>query len=128
MTRPPYRPYNGPWLETWLELGNLNDWINGASDPPFDKRSFSVCVTREELEAAFLHGNWCVGQAWVYGELCFINQHDGGNEYLVIRRDVVFESISADLMVHDGTFGLWLRAVEAASDHQLRTLEYLNQA
>jgi hypothetical protein len=82
------------WIPTWLKLGKQNPWIREANDPPFTTKSFHVCVHDDELLDKFAHGNWSLGQAFVRDDLCFINQVDGGDEWLAIRRDRSFESIS----------------------------------
>jgi len=41
-----------------------------------------------------LHGNWCLGQASGLGEISFVNQVDGGAEWLTIRGRTPFESIT----------------------------------
>ena len=66
----------------WLEIGLRNPWIREACDPPFTRKSFHRCATREELRERIWHGNWCLGQAFYLGDLCFIQQVDGGDEWL----------------------------------------------
>ena len=82
------------WIPTWVKLGKANPWIRQASDPPFDTQSFHACVHDDELLDKFAHGNWCLGQAFVRDDLCFIQQVNGGDEWLTIKQDVPFESIS----------------------------------
>ncbi len=84
-----------PWLAAWLAIGRDNDFICTAHDPPFSERSFTFCETFDELATWLEHGNWSLGSAFVLGELCFINQIDGGRgEWLAIRRDIQFESLT----------------------------------
>lgn len=78
----------------WLFLGESNPWIREAWDPPFDARSFYRCRDVDELLDKFEHGNWCLGSSCWLGELCFIQQVDGGDEWLTIKRNLAFESIS----------------------------------
>jgi hypothetical protein len=89
-------------LATWLRIGRENYWIGLAYDPPFTERSFYACATLRELKENLAGHAWSVGTAFVYQNICFINQIDGGNEFLVIRDDLPFESFSTELMVmHD---------------------------
>ena len=83
-----------PYLSRWLELGRANRWITRAVDPPFTETSFAECRTVDELLDRFEHGNWCLGQAFYLDDLCFIQQVDGGDEWLTIKQDLAFESIS----------------------------------
>ena len=82
------------WLTVWLFLGESNPWVKEAWDPPFNERSFYRCRDVAELLDKFEQGNWCLGQAYWLGELCFIQQVDGGDEWLTIKRNLAFESIS----------------------------------
>jgi hypothetical protein len=111
----------------WIECGKANPWIREASDPPFNTQSFHECQTDEELLDKFAHGNWCLGQAFHVGNLCFIQQVDGGDEWLTIKDGTPFESIS---------FGAILRrqgreeaqkildGIRAATIEQCKKLEY----
>ena len=112
------------WIETWYRIGRRNPWIREACDPPFTRRSFAECKTLDELRERIGGHCWCTGTAFYLGDLCFINQVEGGSEWLVIRRDVSFESISADLMIEHGTFDGFVRRAQAATDEQLINLTY----
>jgi hypothetical protein len=111
-------------LKTWLKLGRANPWIRTALDPPFNEESFHICKDIDELEERLDHGNWCLGAAFVLGDLCFINQVNGGDEWLVIRGEVRFESLTSRYLIRDGQFRAWVEAVLAASEDQLRNLTY----
>jgi len=89
------------WIPTWLKLGKANPWIQQASDPPFNTQSFHPCVNDDELLDKFAHGNWCLGQAFYRGDLCFIQQDDGGDEWLAIKQGTPFESISFGRVIRD---------------------------
>lgn len=81
--------------QRWLEIGKSNPWISEASDPPFTIKSFYKCDSLEEMQEALLDGpTWCLGQAFYYEDLCLIQQVEGGDEWLTIRHEVPFESIS----------------------------------
>jgi hypothetical protein len=115
------------WIPTWLKIGKENPWIRQAGDPPFDTRSFYACVHDDELLDKFAHGNWCLGQAFYRGDLCFIQQRNGGDEWLVIKQDVPFESISFGRMVRDHgreAAQTLLDRLRTASVERCRSLEY----
>lgn len=118
------------WLDTWLKIGKKNWWICEADDPPFTKAMFSECKTIEYLIDRMKHGNWCLGQAFYYKDLCFINQIDGGDEWLTIRRGLSFESASCKSMIEgkrgEQYFRAWVEDCLNATDEQLRKLEYTN--
>jgi hypothetical protein len=116
-----------PYLSKWLDIGKKNPWIREANDPPFNTQSFYECADDAELLAKFEHGNWTLGQAFHIGDLCFINQIDGGDEWLTIKQDTPFESISfRHIIVKDGIQAAQkiLDDIRAASVEQCRKLEY----
>jgi hypothetical protein len=81
-------------VATWLALGRENYWIRRSVDPPFTRASFVRCADRAELTKKLAQGNWCLGSAFALGTLCFIQQVGGGDEWLVIKKNVAFESAS----------------------------------
>lgn len=104
----------GPWGAAWLAAGEENSWIRCANDPPFDIRQFRRCGTARQLASWIAVGNWCLGSAFYWKDQCWINQVNGGSEYLGIKQDVVFESISAeaiagdcDVEIHADSFSRW---------------------
>ncbi|OPL12656.1 MAG: hypothetical protein AVO34_06885 [Firmicutes bacterium ML8_F2] len=108
-------------LQEWLGIGRTNPWIKEAADPPFTEKSFYRCLCLDELMEKLEHGNWCLGQAFYLGNLCFINQVEGGDEWLVIRGKLAFESITYRAFKD---FKNWYRRVMSASDRQLKNLCY----
>jgi len=115
---------NNPFIEDWIKIGKKNHWINNAWDPEFNKASFYECLTIDELKEKFLHGNWTIGTAFVYKNFCFINQVDGGDEFLTIRNNIEFESISAGYMIRHNNFDSFMERVIKAQDGELRMLNY----
>jgi hypothetical protein len=82
-----------------------------------------------ELQGRIGHGNWTLGQAFHLADLCFINQVDGGDEWLTIRSDITgkpfaFESITFGPMIARGEFAEFIGRLNAATDEQCRTLAY----
>jgi hypothetical protein len=111
----------------WLEIGKKNPSIRLANDPPLNTQSFHECQTDKELLAKFEHGNWCNGQAFFVGNLCFINQVNGGDEWLTIKDDTPFESISfGHIIKHKGLNEAQklLDDIRASSVEQCKKLDY----
>jgi hypothetical protein len=110
--------------EQWFKLGRANPWIAAADDPPFTSDSFDGCYSIEELEERIGHSNWSLGTTFYYRDLCFINQIDGGDEWLTIRHGIAFESMTLELSIEDGTFASLVRRLLAASKEQCQRREY----
>ncbi|MGH2506399.1 MAG: hypothetical protein ACRDHZ_03135 [Ktedonobacteraceae bacterium] len=111
-------------IATWLSLGEANRWIRRACDPPFTRASFTRCADAADLKARLAHGNWCLGSAFFLDTLCFIEQTSGGDEWLVIKENVAFESVSCAAMIEHGTFDNFLARIEAADLVQCASLSY----
>jgi hypothetical protein len=114
------------WMPAWLKIGRNNLWIKDACDPPFDERSFTACGSVDDLIAYFNHGNWSLGQAFYLGDICFIQQVGGGDEWLVIKQDCAFESFTARRMINDQfySFHRVIEDIQIATLEQCRNLEY----
>lgn len=110
-------------IEKWLKIGNHNPWIRDAYDPPFTKESFCRCKTLEELYTKISKGNWCLAQAFHLGNIAFINQVDGGDEWLVIRNALPFESITVRYFDFDKFANFYDRIIKA-TDKKLTEWEY----
>lgn len=122
-TKIPYQPPKD-LIDTWVAIGQKNPWINGAYDPSFDRSSFYECKDLEELTEKFLHGNWCLGAAFYLGNLCFINQVNAGDEWLTIRNDIPFESITMMPTIRASGLPDLIERFKAATDEQLNSLKY----
>ena len=110
--------------ETWFKLGRANQWISSADDPPFTRGSFVGCFSVEELAEQIGHGNWTIGTAFYYRDLCFINQVDGGDEWLTIRHGIAFESMTLEPSIENDSFASLVRRLLAASKEQCLRLTY----
>jgi len=110
-------------INNWLKIGNRNPWIREADDPKFTKRSFKECKDLDELIKELEHGNWATGQAFYLDDLCFIQQVNGGDEWLVIKDTFGFESITYSAMGEE-EFREWYKRVKQATDKELKNLEY----
>jgi hypothetical protein len=117
------------WIPVWLRIGRENPWIAEAWDPPFSERSFHECKTVDELIEKLDHGNWCLGQAFYLGDVCFINQVNGGDEWLVIKQDCAFESFTTRPLIHDPLypFKRLIEDIQKATLEQCRNHEYSNR-
>lgn len=107
----------------WYKLGKKNPWIRNAYDPEFTVSGMFEKKSVQELYEHFQHGNWCLGDCVFFKNICFINQVDGGSEYLVIRDGIDFESISADWFSLE-KLTQFVQSVENATDDQLKNLTY----
>ncbi len=117
-------PITAEDLAGWLAIGRANLWIRRAWDPPFTCSSFRRCCSRGELRDQLTRCSWSLGAAFVLDDACFINQVDGGDEWLAIRHGFAFESISWCAVIESGGFDELLASLLAATPEQCRTLTY----
>jgi hypothetical protein len=110
--------------EAWHRVGQENRWIRAASDPPFTRQSFMGCFDIEELAERLTAAAWCTGTAFYYRDLCLIQQVDGGDEWLVIRHGVPFESLTVGPVIEAGRFIELVRRFLAASKEECEGLGY----
>jgi hypothetical protein len=82
------------------------------------------CHSIDELKEKLGHGNWCLGQGFYYLNLCFINQVDGGDEWLTIKDDYDFESCTFSIIIEEGTFESYINRFLQATKEQCLNLEY----
>ncbi|MFC5289371.1 DUF3846 domain-containing protein [Actinokineospora guangxiensis] len=115
---------DGQLRDAWFRAGQENRWIRAATDPPFTLASFTGCFSIEELEEQLTAAAWCVGTAFYYRDLCLIQQVDGGDEWLVIRHGVPFESLTVGPLIETGRFTELVRRFLAASKEQCEGLTY----
>jgi len=83
------------WAECY-KIGMRNGWCNGeyermdgnfiTEEDRLNKDSVSVIDDLKTLRSFFIHGNWCLGQAIIYKNLCFIQQVNGGDEWLTMKK------------------------------------------
>ena len=116
-------------ITTWLKIGNQNQWIAEAWDPPFDLQSFHICQDIHDLADRILHGNWGLGQAYVLGDICFINQVNGGDEWLTIKGQTPFESITMQagqesLEQAKSRLVGTVKSIQVATEQQCKELKY----
>lgn len=121
------------------DLAMENYWISGRAaiydgDPfsaienPLTENSFGVMPTIAELHETFLHGNWAIRCAFAYKNLAFINQVDGGDEWLVIKEFdddlIAFESVSFGRMTDADGFEAYMARLLKATKEQCRHVTY----
>ncbi|MEZ2334709.1 hypothetical protein AB6735_03705 [Mucilaginibacter sp. RCC_168] len=111
-------------IETWEAIGLVNPWIAEANDPPFSKHMLVRVNTLQQLELIFQYGNCCLGQGYYFKNLCFINQINGGDEWLTIKNDYAFESITFERIINDGEFEAYLKRLLDATKEQCINLQY----
>jgi hypothetical protein len=115
------------WIPIWLKLGKAIPEIRQANDPAFTTGSFHPCLSDAEPLDKLARGNWCLGQACYRGDVCFINQSEGGGEWLAIKQDTPFESISfARIIETQGRAAAQdiLDRIRAATVDKCRSLDY----
>ena len=99
-------------------------WIRSAYDPPFSRDSFVGCYSIEELAEQMTGTSWTTGTAFYYRDLCFIQQVEGGDEWLTIRHGMAFESISVMPFIERGEFASLIIRLLTAAKEQCQRLEY----
>lgn len=110
--------------DEWFEIGRSTPPLHDAVDPEFTRDSFTGCFSLLELRERFEHGNWALGTAFYYKDLCFICRVDGADEWLTIRHGVAFESISFMPIIERGEFETFIARLLAATREQCLRLEY----
>lgn len=124
--------------ERAYKLGMKNGWCNGRyamDDGDFiveadrlNKNSFSVAEDIDTLNEFFRHGNWCLGQGIIYQNLCFIQQVNGGDEWLTIKNfedeAIAFESITFERIIADGEFNDLIGRLLKADKQACKKLDY----
>ena len=111
-------------IATWEAIGLDNPWIAEANDPPFSKYMLVRVASLAELEYLFEQGNWCLGQGYYFKNLCFINQINGGDEWLTIKDDYAFESVTFNRIIKQGEFVAYIESLLNATKEQCINLEY----
>ena len=87
---------------------NKNPWLADREYDLSDYRySFREVSGVDELRDVFMHGNWAIRSGYIYKDLAFVQQVDGGDEWLALKKENgqwrSFESISfGHILKHDG--------------------------
>lgn len=126
------------FIEMCYKIGMKNGWCSGqyaiqdgdyiVEEDRLNKNSFKIYTDLEELKETLSRDNWCLGTSCIYNDLCFMNQVDGGGEWLTIKRfgdeAIAFESMSMSLIIKDGEFEETISRLEAATKKQCQTWTY----
>lgn len=121
------------FIPHWLRIGHENPWIRDAVDPPFSELSFHICADQREMVEKLLHGNWCLGQAFVLDDIAMIQQVNGGDEWLTIKGYTRFESITAHSYSStreqaEQELNRLLTAIRRSTEQECKALEYMVNA
>lgn len=116
----------------WLKVGGY-DW----QDDPFLEEypyEFSRIDDIDALREYFERGNWAIRQGVVFGDLAFVNQVNGGDEWWTLKRDgrdwLAFESTSFALLIEAkgrSAFDTLVRSMQLATPAQCRSLDYYDK-
>ena len=126
------------FIEMCYKIGMKNGWCSGryaiqdgdyiTEEDRLNKNSFKIYHELAELKETLSRSNWCIGTACIYNDLCFMNQVDGGGEWLTIKRfgkeAIAFESMTMSLIIQDGEFEETISRLEAATKEQCQTRTY----
>jgi hypothetical protein len=116
--------YKDIMVNVWIsQRGSFDPNDDCAFEDPLCTKDFYECYTIQGLYYQLIRGNALLGQPFYYKNLCFINQVNAGDEWLVIRDDVEFESLTASAMEYEN-FKHWVECILNATNEQLRNLEY----
>ena len=103
------------WKQAY-KIGMQNGWMNGefakedgyfiVEEDRLNKNSCFVIDDINNLETFFKTGNWCLGQTVLYKNLAFMQQVNGGDEWLTLKmfsdgKMRSFESCSMGLIAED---------------------------
>lgn len=120
-------------IKIWLKIAQNNPCIRQrgshlvnndcAFEEPLGEGDFVECLSIESLYNELTKANWILGQPFYYKNLCFINQINGGDEFMVIRDNIDFESITAHVYSLEEFKG-FVNSVLKASEEQLLKLDY----
>lgn len=116
----------------WLKVGGY-DW----QDNPFLEEypyEFARIDDIDALREHFGRGNWAIRQGVVFGDLAFINQVNGGDEWWTLKRDgegwMAFESTSFAYVIEAKgrpAFETLVRSMQLATPAQCKTLDYYDE-
>lgn len=138
MGRKPRETYEKRLWKLFYAEGMKNGWASGryaiqdgnyiVKEDRLNKNSIAVFSDIKELKHFFRMGNWCLGQAVMYGDLCFIQQVNAGDEWLTLKYFskegvLAFESVSFNHF-GESKFEDFIQRIEKASYQQCKELRY----
>lgn len=73
-------------LRSWAEMARDDEFISWAGDPPVSELSIKICKDVDQLIGNLVStGTHKLGEAYAFGDLCFINQIEDDDFWLVYR-------------------------------------------
>lgn len=113
----------------WLKLGGF-DWQDDPwlEEYPYD---FSRASTINDLADFFSSGNWAIRQGVLFGDLAFIQQVNGGDEWWTLKRCpdgswLDFESYNMSRILPDmSRFTQAIASMQLATPDECKGLRYL---
>ena len=123
----------------FINAGLKNDWLNRSfdiADGDFVTEDFlEPNMLREvktigELKELMKRGNWSINTGFIYKDLAFINQINGGDEWATFKyvpktkTAFQFESISAIPIIRDKEFNKMVSDMHKATPEKARKLDY----
>jgi hypothetical protein len=123
-----------------IKVALRNPWINGSvliadGDPcaaleyELAEKNFYECVSITQLKEKFMSGCWSLNSAFIYQNLIFINQDNGGDEWLTLKQFedgevIAFESLTTRLIIEKGELEQLIDRMLKASKEQCEKLGY----
>lgn len=96
------------------EACNSNPWLRNYNDYPLSgyPYTFERIMSAEDLKLALEHGNMAIRTCYLYEDLAFVQQVNGGDEWLTLKKEngnyKDFESISfRGIIQRDGDAGFY---------------------
>jgi hypothetical protein len=132
-------PINENVVLAFMKKANENPWINGrvsiedgdplsAMEYALNRNKFTFAHRFKVLKEFFEHGNWAQNEAIVYRDLCFVQQINGGDEWLVMKwfkdHAISFESMSFRFALKRGDFEDIINDLCNATEEQCKNLEW----
>lgn len=112
----------------WLRRGGFA-W---QDDPYLEEYpyEFDRCFSMDDLSDFLSNGNWAIRQGVIYGDLAFIQQVDGGDEWWTLKQDgnewVPFESLSLQAIAKDRSeLVRHIAGMRIATVDECKRLDYL---
>lgn len=113
----------------WLKTGGIE-----FEDDPYMEADYQFCLWVYEdlapLAEFFNHGNWSIRAGVQWRDLIFVNQVNGGDEWLTIKvtadKLVAFESITMRRVIAKGEYPRIMEAMHKATVEQCKRLEYMD--
>ncbi len=88
-----------------IDACQSNHWLSDWEEyPAYDyDYGFREVKSVEELREVFLEGNWAIRSGVIFGDLAFVQQVNGGDEWLTMKQEEgrykVFESVSFQVVL-----------------------------